>query len=64
MALTLRLEDLQSNMMEAIRAEFRGCLKEAEEKMGSQPTALTSLASGITTQIHNLRDVQGSVESD
>ena len=50
------LEDLQSNMMEAIRSEFRGCLKEAEDKMGSQP-ALTSLASGITTQIHNLRDV-------
>lgn len=48
------LEDLQSNMMETIRSEFRGCLKEAQDK--GEPGSLSSLASGITCQIHNLRD--------
>ena len=62
LSLRARLEELQSNMMETIRSEFRGCLKEAEEKMGPQgdPASLTSLASGITSQIHNLRDVNPS----
>ncbi|CAK9067913.1 unnamed protein product [Durusdinium trenchii] len=51
------LEDLQSSMMETIRSEFRGCLKEAGDKIGQGDSAsLTSLASGITSQIHHLRD--------
>lgn len=49
------LEDLQSSMMETIRSEFRGCLKEAQDK-GEPSGSLSSLASGITCQIHNLRD--------
>ena len=42
--------------METIRSEFRGCLKEAQDK-GEPSGSLSSLASGITCQIHNLRDV-------
>lgn len=60
----LRLEDLQSSMMETIRSEFRGCLKEAGDKIGQGDSAsLTSLASGITSQIHHLRDVETSVQT-
>ncbi|CAJ1403351.1 unnamed protein product [Effrenium voratum] len=53
------LEDLQSSMMETIRSEFRGCLKEAqEERLAPQvePATLSSLATGITSQIHTLRE--------
>ena len=60
----LRLEDLQSSMMETIRSEFRGCLKEAqEERLAPQvePATLSSLATGITSQIHTLREADASV---
>jgi len=52
------LEELQSSMMDTIRSEFRGCLKEAQEEKDDKrgEPALSTLATGITSQIHNLRD--------
>jgi len=50
------LEDLQMSMMETIRNEFKGLKEAQEEKQSPENASLSSLAVGITSQIHNLRD--------